>query len=269
MPKKSKDHIGTIIQTNKATWKIVQELDRGLSRDRNNGIEDKKPIIRMFLLECQKCHNTREARYSSIFTKNNVICHHCAPRKIEKVDTTIPPKLKLDGTVDTRYTRGPKVEFVGKTFECAFDTFLVLEELPRVLSKSGRNVYRNFRVKCLKCETERETLAASLNAKGVACPQCRTQTRGVKLDLSLGPIGIERKIEILHEINGIWDEMKRLQRMGQLTKFLVDKFDVNDWLLTDDKETEHIQTNEVVGDSDDIDYDNPDIDWNNEIDKYL
>jgi hypothetical protein len=63
--------------------------------------------------------------------------------------------------------------------------------------------------------------------------------------------------------------MKRMQRQGKLTAYLVDKFEVNDWLLDQENETEHIERTGYMDDGDDIDYDNPNIDWNNEIDKYL
>ena len=70
----------------------------------------------------------------------------------------------------------------------------------------------------------------------------------------------------MHEINQIWDQMKRLARAGELTKYLVEKFDVNEYLINDKEED---KPNEVVDYSDDIDYDNIDIDWNEELKKYL
>jgi hypothetical protein len=287
MPRKAKNVIGTVVeQLGGYTFKVIAETERGWSRDRNNGIENPKQTIRKFNIECQSCGDVKVADYSSIFGKNNCICIKCKQAnkpKIEKPKTeraakpkldrfneeTWEPKLKKDGTIDTRYINKAKKEFVGETFECVYDTFLVLEELPRVISKNGRYVYRNFRVECIKCKTQRETLAASLNAKGVACNKCRTENRNVKLDLTLGPIDIERKCEIMSEINQIWDEMKRMQRQGKLTAYLVDKFEVNDWLLDQENETEHIERTGYMDDGDDIDYDNPNIDWNNEIDKYL
>ncbi len=285
MPKESIDKVGAVVeQINGYTFKVVKELERGWSRDRNNGYDNPRQFIRKFEVECQACKTTKEVAYSSVFGKKNCVCRNCRygePKPKEKGikegkvklnkfnEETWEPKLKKNGEVDTRYINKAKKEFVGQTFECVFDTFLVIEELPRVISKNGKYVYRNFRVECVKCKTQRETLAASLNAKGVACNKCRTQDRHVKFDLSLGPVDIERKCEIMHEINQIWDEMKRMQRDGKLLPYLVDKFEVNDWLLDQENETEHVERNSYMDDSDDIDYDNPNIDWDDELEKYI
>ena len=285
MPKEAIDKVGLIVeQHNGYTFKVIKEVERGWTRDRNNGYDDPKPAIRKFEVECQSCKDTKVVMYGSIFGKKNCICMKCKhlhkpeiekrelpnKPKLEKFnEATWEPKLKKDGTVDTRYINKAKKEFVGEIFECVYDTFLVLEELPRVISKNGRYVYRNFKVECVKCGTHRETLAASLNAKGVACNRCRTQDRNVKFDLSLGPIDIERKCEIMSEINQIWDEMKRMQREGKLTPYLVDKFQVNDWLLEQHEETQHIERNNTTDNLDDIDYGDDSIDWNDELNKYL
>ena len=175
-------------------------------------------------------------------------------------------KTKNDGTTDQRSNRASTTDYVGLTFECNYDTFLVIAEADRVLSKNGKHLYRSFHVRCLKCGTERETLIASLIGKGVACRECQTTVRGVRLDLSKPPITLEGKIEAMHEINQIWDEMKRLARAGELTKYLVKKFDVNEYLINDEEED---KPNEVVNDSDDINYDDINIDWDQEIKKYL
>jgi len=175
-------------------------------------------------------------------------------------------KTKNDGTTDQRSNRASTTDYVGLTFECNFDTFLVIAEADRVLSKNGKHLYRNFHVRCVACGKERETLIASLIGKGVACRECQTTVRGVRLDVSKPYITIEEKIEVMREINEIWNEMKHMQRAGQLTKYLVEKFDVNEYLINDKEED---KPNEVVDYSDDIDYDNIDIDWNEELKKYL
>ncbi len=282
MPKEKKDKIGLIVeQINGYTFKVIGETERGWTRDRNNGYDEPRQTIRKFEVECQTCKSTKVVMYGSVFGKKNCVCMKCkigetvkkekiAKPKLQKFsEETWEPKLKKDGTVDTRYINKARKEFVGEVFECVYDSFLVLEELPRVISKNGRYVYRNFRVECIKCKTQRETLAASLNAKGVACNRCRTQDRNVKFDLSLGPIDIERKCEIIHEINQIWDDMKRMQREGELTAYLVDKFQVNDWLLEQHEETQHIERNNTTDNLDDIDYGDDSIDWNDELNKYL
>jgi hypothetical protein len=282
MPKEKQDKVGLIVeQINGYVFKVIKEAERGWTRDRSNGYDNPRQTIRKFEVECQSCKSTKEVMYGSIFGKKNCVCMTCkiaekpkkervAKPKLEKFNEQAwEPKLKKDGTVDSRYIDKAKKNFVGETFECVFDTFLVLEELPRVISKNGKYVYRNFKVECLKCGTHRETLAASLNAKGVACNRCRTQDRNVKFDLTLGPINIERKVEIMHEINEIWDQMKRMQREGKLTPYLVDKFEVNDWLLEQHEETQHIERDNTTDNYDDIDYGDDSIDWNDELNKYL
>ncbi len=285
MPKEKKDKVGLVVeQVNGYVFKVIRETERGWTRDRNNGYDNPRQTIRKFEIECQTCKDTKIVMYGSIFGKKNCMCMKCKHLEKPKIEKGIKdgkvnlnkfneqawePKLKKDGTIDTRYTNKPKKNFVGETFECVYDTFLVLEELPRVISKNGKYIYRNFRVECVKCKTQRETLAASLNAKGVACNKCRTEDRHVKFDLSLGPIDIERKVEIMHEINQIWDEMKRMQREGKLVPYLVDKFEVNDWLLDREDETQHIERDSYMDNSDDIDYDNPNIDWDDELEKYI
>jgi hypothetical protein len=285
MPKEKQDKVGLVVeQVNGYVFKVIRETERGWTRDRNNGYDNPRQVIRKFEVECQTCKDTKIVMYGSIFGKKNCICMKCKQAdkpKIEKRElpnkpkldrfneAAWEPKLKKDGTIDSRYINKPKAEFVGKTFECVFDTFLVLEELPRVISKNGKYVYRNFKVECVKCGTHRETLAASLNAKGVACNKCRVEVRKVKFDLSLGPIDIERKCEIMSEINQIWDEMKKMQREGKLVPYLVDKFEVNDWLLDQENETEHIERTGYMDDGDDIDYTDDTINWDDELDKYI
>lgn len=285
MPRIAKDVIGEIVtQNNGYVFKVIKELERAWTRDRNNGYDEKIPAIRKFEIECIRCHTKREVAYPALFTQKNCVCHGCKnknnvttqvvkplakPKLTKFSEETWEPKLKLDGTVDTRYINKPLKEFVGQTFECVFDTFLVLEELPRVISKNGKHVYRNFRVECVKCKTQRETLAASLNAKGVACNNCRKGDRGVKVIANEPPVDIERKVEIMHEINAIWDEMKRMQREGKLTPYLVDKFEVNDWLLDREDETQHIERDGYMDDGDDIDYTDDSINWDDELDKYI
>jgi len=285
MPKEKQDKVGLIVeQVNGYVFKVISETERGWTRDRNNGYDNPKQTIRKFEVECQTCKDTKVVMYGSVFGKKNCICMKCkqaealekrkkefaSKPKLTKFDEeTWKPKLKKNGEVDGRYVNKPKKDFVGETFECVFDTFLVIEELPRVISKNGKYVYRNFKVECVKCKTHRETLAASLNAKGVACNKCRTEDRHVKFDLSLGPIDIERKCEIIHEINEIWDQMKKMQREGKLVPYLVDKFEVNDWLLDKEDEKQHVERDNTTDNYDDIDYGDDSIDWNDELNKYL
>jgi hypothetical protein len=68
----------------------------------------------------------------------------------------------------------------------------------------------------------------------------------------------------MHEINEIWVQMKKMQKRGVLNQYLMDKFDAK--IVLEDEEPKQP---EMVDDSDNIDYDNPDIDWNNELDKYI
>jgi hypothetical protein len=137
--------------------------------------------------------------------------------------------------------------------------------LDRVLSKNGKNLYRNFLVECRTCGTQKEALSASLLSNGVACPKCRSEKRKVKVQADIPLPDLERKIEIMHEINEIWAEMKRMQKAGTLNQYLMDKFDTK-IVLEDEEPTERF---EMVDDSFDIDYDNPDIDWDNEINNLL
>ena len=275
MPKKAKDKIGEkVTTTNGITWTIVEELERGMSKDRYNGYEDQKPHIRRFKLICDRCGYEKNANYKNIFHSKNVVCNVCEKKtvvvkeykKSELVkidDVNIPLKYTKDGKIDRRSVRPNNVEYIGMQFQCTFDKFLVIKELPRVLSKNGKNIYRNFLVKCLECDTEKEALAASLLAKGVACPQCRTQKRKVVLTEILPPPDLERKIEIIHEINQIWEDMKRMQRAGILNQYLMDKFDATIY------ENEPIEPLQMVDDSDSIDYGNIDIDWDQEINNFL
>ena len=177
-------------------------------------------------------------------------------------------KTKNDGTTDQRSNRASTTDYVGLTYECHYDTFLVIAEGDRVLSKNGKHLYRSFHVRCLKCGTERETLIASLIGKGVACRACQTTVRGVRLDVSKPYITIEEKIEVMREINEIWNEMKHMQRAGELTKYLVKKFDVNEYLINEDNE-ENNNPDNVVDDNDDINYDDININWEEEVKKYL
>jgi hypothetical protein len=68
----------------------------------------------------------------------------------------------------------------------------------------------------------------------------------------------------MHEINEIWAEMKRMQKAGVLNDYLSKKYDTK--ITFEDEEP---RQPEVVGDSDDIDYDDDSIDWNDELDKYI
>jgi hypothetical protein len=87
------------------------------------------------------------------------------------------------------------------------------------------------------------------------------------LDKSLELPTLERKIEIIHEINEIWAEMKRMAKAGQLNRYLCDKFDAADYLK--DIEDEEDKRIEMVDDSDDFDYDDANINWDDELDKYI
>jgi hypothetical protein len=168
--------------------------------------------------------------------------------------------------VELKRTPAKSKEYVGITFQMRFDEFYVVKELDRVFSKDETRIYRSFLIRCTKCGTERETLAASINSGGCACNNCRTKDRNIKLDLSAPPMDLERKIEAMHEINQIWDEMKRMQRAGVLTKYLVEKYDVNKHLIEEDEDDKPI---EMLDDSDDINYDDIDVNWDEEIKKYL
>jgi hypothetical protein len=283
MPREAKDVIGTVIeQLGGYTFKVIGEAERGWSRDRNNGVETPKQTIRKFDIQCQDCGDVKVAAYSSIFGKMNCICMKCkhankpqpkttgeTKRGLQKIaEEDVERRTKANGDIDKRSNKKNKVDYVGVTFECAFDNFLVIGEAERVLSRNGKHIYRNFHVRCLKCGTERETLIASLIAKGVACNNCRTSDRNVRLDKSLELPTLERKIEIIHEINEIWAEMKRMAKAGQLNRYLCDKFDAADY-LKDIEDEEDYKRIEVVDDSDDFNYDDDSINWDDEIDKYI
>jgi hypothetical protein len=277
MPKKLQDRTGEFVTTPKGiTWKVVVELERGWSYDRSNGVETRVQRTRRFELECQGCKTKREATYKNVFTSQNVVCFVCqnvtptekdarrVGSKLQKFDEDGADRtLTKDGKADGRSNRKNSVEYIGRVFECTFDNFTCLQELDRVVSKNGKNIYRNFLVECNACGTQKEALAASLLTYGVACPKCRSEKRNVKVQANLPPPDFERKIEILHEINDIWADMKRMARAGILNEYLSKKFDTK---IEEDEET---RQPEVVADSDDINYDNPDIDWDQEINNLL
>ena len=278
MPKKLEDRTGEFVTTEKGvTWKVLREVERGYSYDRNNGIEEKIARTRRFEIQCQKCNSKREATYKNVFTKPSVVCFVCqnvtptekdAKRpgsKLLKFDENESDRiLTKDGKVDGRSNRKNSVEYVGRIFPCSFDTFLCLEELDRVISKNGKNLYRNFLVQCQKCGTKKEALSASLLSHGVACPKCRSQIRNIKVQADIPLPDLERKVEIMHEINQIWVEMKKMQRAGTLNEFLSKKYDIK--ISFEDEEPKQP---EVVDDSDNIDYDDPNINWDDEINKLL
>jgi hypothetical protein len=275
MPKETKDRIGEIITTPKGiVWKVIAEAERGWSYDRSNGVETRVQRTRRFEIECQGCKNKREATYKNVFTSQNVVCFICQNMKPIEKDANRPGsklqkfdeddadrKLTKDGKVDGRTNRANTIEYVGRIFKCSYDTFLCVKELDRVISKNGKNLYRNFLVECQACGTTKEALSASLLSNGVACPKCRSEKRNVKVQANIPLPDLERKVEIMHEINQIWADMKRMQKGGTLNQYLMDKFDTK-IVLEDEETTERF---EMVGDNLDIDYDDPDIDWDNEI----
>jgi hypothetical protein len=278
MPKKLQDRTGEFVTTPKGiVWKVIAELERGWSYDRYNGCEEKVQRTRRFELECQRCKTKREATYKNVFTSQNVVCFVCqnvtptekdarrVGSKLQKFDEDGADRtLTKDGKIDGRSNRPNTVEYVGRIFKCSFDTFLCLKELDRVISKNGKNLYRNFLVECQKCGTEKEALSASLLSHGVACPKCRSEIRKVVVQPNLPPPDLERKIEILHEINDIWKDMKRMARAGVLNEYLSKKYDTK--ITFEDEEPRQA---EVVDDSDDIDYTDDSIDWDNEINNLL
>jgi hypothetical protein len=278
MPKELQNRIGEIITTPKGiVWKVIAEAERGWSYDRSNGVETRVQRTRRFELECQGCKTKREATYKNVFTSKNVVCFVCqnitptekvAKRQGSKLmkfnEDDNDRTLTKDGKVDGRSNRANSVEYVGRIFKCTFDTFICLEELDRVISKNGKNLYRNFLIECQDCHTQKEALSASLLSHGVACPKCRSEIRKVVVQPNLPLPDLERKIEILHEINDIWNDMKRMARAGILNEYLSKKYDIK--ITFEDEEPRQA---EVVDDSVDIDYDNPDIDWDNEINNIL
>ena len=278
MPKKLEDRTGEFVTTEKGvTWKVVREVERGYSYDRNNGVEEKIARTRRFEIECQKCNSKREATYKNVFTKPSVVCFICENKPIqEKILTRKGSKLlkfdenesnrllTKDGKIDGRSNRANTVEYIGRIFQCSYDKFLCIKELDRVISKNGKNLYRNFLVECQACGTQKEALSASLLSNGVACPKCRSEKRNVKVQADIPLPDLERKVEIMHEINEIWAEMKRMQKAGVLNDYLSKKYDIK--ISFEDEEP---RQPEVVDDSDDIDYDDDSIDWNDELDKYI
>ena len=278
MPKETKDRVGELITTPKGiVWKVIAEAERGWSYDRSNGVETRVQRTRRFELECQGCKTKREATYKNVFTSQNVVCFVCqnvtptekdarrVGSKLQKFDEDGADRtLTKDGKVDGRSNRKNSVEYVGRIFECSYDTFVCLLELDRVISKNGKNLYRNFLVECVKCKTQKEALSASLLSNGVACPKCRSEIRNVKVQADTPPPDLERKCEIMHEINDIWKDMKRMAKAGILNDYLSKKYDTK--ITFEDEEP---RQPEVVDDNDNIDYDDDNIDWNNELDKYI
>jgi hypothetical protein len=278
MPKQLQNRIGEIITTPKGiVWKVIAEAERGWSYDRSNGVETRVQRTRRFELECQGCKTKREATYKNVFTSQNVVCFVCQNVTPTEKDAKRPGSklmkfneddndrtLTKDGKVDGRSNRKNSVEYVGRIFECSFDTFLCLKELDRVISKNGKNLYRNFLVECQKCGTEKEALSASLLSNGVACGRCRMEIRNVKVQADTPLPDLERKIEIMHEINQIWLDMKKMQRAGILNDYLSKKFDTK--ITFEDEEP---RQPEVVDDSNNLDYDDPNINWDDEINKLL
>ena len=278
MPKETKDRVGELITTPRGiVWKVVAEVERGWSCDRSNGVEQRVQRTRRFEIECQACKNKREATYKNVFTSQNVVCFVCqnitpsekdarrVGSKLMKFDEGDNERtLTKDGKVDGRSNRSNTVEYVGRVFQCSYDTFLCLLELDRVISKNGKNLYRNFLVECKACGTKKEALSASLLSNGVACPKCRTEKRNVKVQGLIPPPDLERKCEIMHEINEIWTQMKKMQKSGTLNEYLSKKYDTK--IVLEDEEPEQPQ---MVDDNDNIDYDDDNIDWNNELDKYI
>jgi hypothetical protein len=278
MPKQLQNRIGEIITTPKGiVWKVIAEAERGWSYDRSNGVETRVQRTRRFELECQGCKTKREATYKNVFTSQNVVCFVCQNVTPTEKDAKRPGSklmkfneddndrtLTKDGKVDGRSNRKNSVEYVGRIFECSFDTFLCLKELDRVISKNGKNLYRNFLVECQKCGTEKEALSASLLSNGVACGRCRMEIRNVKVQADTPLPDLERKIEIMHEINQIWLDMKKMQRAGILNDYLSKKFDTK--ITFEDEEP---RQPEVVDDSNNLYYDDPNINWDDEINKLL
>ena len=278
MPKELQNRIGEIITTPKGiVWKVIAEAERGWSYDRSNGVETRVQRTRRFELECQGCKTKREATYKNVFTSQNVVCFVCQNVTPTEKDAKRPGSklmkfneddndrtLTKDGKVDGRSNRKNSVEYVGRVFQCSFDTFTCIKELDRVISKNGKNLYRNFLVECVKCKTQKEALSASLLSNGVACGRCRMEIRNVKVQADTPLPDLERKIEIMHEINQIWLDMKKMQRAGILNDYLSKKFDTK--ITFEDEET---RQPEVVADSDNLDYDDPNINWDDEINKLL
>jgi hypothetical protein len=275
MKRPVKDRVGEIITTSRdITWKVLEEIERGWSYDRSNGVEEKVQRTRRFEIECQGCKSTREVTYKNIFTSKSVVCFVCEQKPIvEKTEKRAGSRLvkfnednadrtlTKDGKVDGRSNRPNSVKYVGRIFKCSFDTFICLAELDRVISKNGKNLYRNFLVECQDCHTQKEALSASLLSNGVACPKCRSEKRYVVRQLDIPTPDLERKCEIMAEINEIWREMKRMQRAGTLNQYLMDKYDMKHGIGDEEEEIrERINIDEL-----EIDYEDPDIDWNARI----
>ena len=275
MKKPVKDRVGEIITTSRnITWRVISELERGWSYDRYNGVEEKVQRTRRFEVECQRCKNKREVTYKNIFTSKSVVCFVCEQKPIvEKTENRAGSKLKKfdednvdrtltkDGKVDGRSNRPNSVEYVGRIFQCSFDTFLCIKELDRVISKNGKNLYRNFLVECQDCHTQKEALSASLLSNGVACPKCRSEKRNVVRVIDMPLPDLERKCEIMHEINEIWLDMKKMAKAGVLNQYLMDKYDMKFGIGEEKEEIrERFDMDEI-----EIDYEDPDIDWNSRI----
>lgn len=263
MTKKIEDKIGTVVTTDRGiSWKVLRELTN------NNEL---KPKTRRFEIECQKCGSKREGTYGNIFTKPILVCFVCENKPYEEKSSIrvgsrlrkfdegeLERSITKDGKIDKRTNRPNKVEYIGRIYNCTYDTFLCIKELDRVISKNGKNLYRNFLVECTTCGTQKEALAASLLSSGVACPKCRTEKRYVRLDITTPIPNLERKIEIISEINEIWEQMKKMQKNGTLNDYLSKKFGEE----IEIEESEPINNYEI----DNID---EEIDWEKRIDDIL
>lgn len=154
---------------------------------------------------------------------------------------------------------------IGHVFKKASSTFELVKLLDMRTNKKGNRQARYILIRCVDCGTEREALLASMSGGGgCVCRNCGPKHRLRTEKVDHYP-NLEEKAQIMREINEIFEQMKRMAKDGTLVSYIVTKFnDRNgvDYYLQD--EVEQQKNND-----DDIDYGDQDIDWDNEINKYL
>jgi len=86
MPKEKEDKVGLVVeQVNGYVFKVIRETERGWTRDRNNGYDNPRQVIRKFEVECQTCKDTKIVMYGSVFGKKNCICMKCKQAENQKL----------------------------------------------------------------------------------------------------------------------------------------------------------------------------------------
>lgn len=170
----------------------------------------------------------------------------------------------------------------GDIIKCKVDTFKIIEDMGVTRNEKNRTA-RWYKVACVACNEEKTVIANSLNNGGVGCKNCRKNVRGYlpvsrTKSVEIHYPTLEEKIEIMSEINSIWDEMKQWFKAGKELEYFFEYRKIplgeaqgaygyveslHDWKKW--KEEYYANKNKPEEtdqeDNQDDDYDN-DIDWN-------